>query len=145
MQHDQVLKKLILTFWPQPQGWVGVGGGRQAKYVCYHVSAFVILFNLVCNLTMFWKSWILTFDPRVRGWQWAGLPWQNICYHVAAFIFPFNVICNMVMFRKSWILTFWPHPLSPPRGSGTGLWSKIAFDLFLIYCNSVCMRNFCKK
>ena len=71
-------------------------------------------------------------DSRVRGWGWAGLCGQNICYHVAAFVFPFNVICNMIMFQESWILTFWPHPLSPPRGSGTGLRSKIAFDMFLI-------------
>ena len=81
------------------------------------------------------KVEIRPFDPRVRGRGWAGLGGQNICYHVAAFMFPFNVICNMIMFQKSWILTFWPHPLSPPRGSGTGLRSKIAFDIFLIYCN----------
>ena len=35
-----------------------------------------------------------------------------------------------------------PH-LSPPRVSGTGLRSKIMFDMFLIYCNAVCMQNFC--
>ena len=29
----------------------------------------------------------------------------------------------MIMFWKNWILTFWSHPLSPPRGSGTGLGS----------------------
>ena len=42
----------------------GSGGGRRGlcgQNICYQVSAFVILFNLVCNLTMFWKSWILTF------------------------------------------------------------------------------------
>ena len=72
------------------------------------------------------------FDPRVRGWGWAGLRRQNICYHVAAFTFPFNVICNMIMFRKSWILTFWPPPLSPPRGSGTGLRSKSRLICFLL-------------
>ena len=91
------------------------------------------------------KVEFLPFDPRVIGWGWAGLHGQNICYHVAAFMFPFILICNMIMFQKSWILTFWPHPLGPPRGSGTGLRSKIAFDMFLIYCNSVCMRNFSKK
>ena len=105
----------------------------------------MILFNLVCNLTMFWKSWILTCWPQGQGMGWLGLCGQNICYHVAAFMFPFNVICNLIMFQKSWILTFWPQPLRQPRGSGTGLWSNIAFDMFLIYCNSVCMRNFCKK
>ena len=39
---------------------------------------------------------------------------------------------------KKWILTFWSHHLSPPRGSGTGLRSKINFDMFHIYCTSVC-------
>ena len=52
-------EKLILTFWPLPQGRVGVGGGLRAKYMLLRF-AFVILFNLVCNLTMFWKRWILT-------------------------------------------------------------------------------------
>ena len=33
MQHDHVLKKLILTYLPHPQGWVGVGGGMRAKYM----------------------------------------------------------------------------------------------------------------
>ena len=31
------------------------------------------------------------------------------------------------------------------QGVGTGLRSKITFDMFLIYCNAVCMRNFCKN
>ena len=39
---------------------------------------------------------------------------------------------------KNWILTFWSHHLSPHRGSGTGLRSKITFDMFHIYCTSVC-------
>ena len=44
----------------------------------------------------------------------------------------------MTMFWKSRILTFWSHPLSPCRGSGTGLGSKITFDMFHIYYTSVC-------
>ena len=145
MQHDHVLKNLeILTFWPHPQGQAGVGGGLRAKYMILRFRIRDSI-NFVCNLTMFWKSWTLTFWPQGQGMGVRGLCGQNICYHVAAFMFPFNVICNMIMFRKSWILTFWPHPLSRPRGSGTGLRSKNAFDMFLIYCNFVRMRNFCKK
>ena len=49
MQHDHVLKKLNFD-----QGQLGgggvVGGGQN---ICYHVVAFVISFNLICNMTMF--------------------------------------------------------------------------------------------
>ena len=44
IQHDNVLKKLRR------------GGGSVGKYLLpcgYHVAAFVILFNLICNMTMF--------------------------------------------------------------------------------------------
>ena len=71
------------------------------------------------------------FDPRVRGWGWAGLRGQNICYHVAALMFPFNVICNMIMPQKSWILTFWPHPLSPPRDLAQAFDQKSRLICFL--------------
>ena len=172
MQHDNVLKKFNLTFWP-PGPW---GGGSCGGNICYHEAAFVIPFKLICNITMFWKvnfdiltpphgsgggrrgsagkiyattfphSWFYLiwyaiwpcsgkvefwpFDPRVRAWGWAGLRGQNICYHVAAFMFPFSVICNMIMFTQG----VWHRPSI-----------KIAFDMFLIYCNSVCNRNFCKN
>ena len=48
MQHDHVLKKLdfdILT--PRVKGEESAG---------YQVAAFVIPFNLICNMTMFCKS-----------------------------------------------------------------------------------------
>ena len=35
--------------------------------------------------------------------------------------------------------------LKSTRGSGTGLRSKITFDMVRINCNAVCMRNFCKN
>ena len=64
-----------VEFWPRPQGmgvrgWVGVCG----QNICYHVAASVILFNLIGNKTMFWKSWILTFwpQPQGQGWGWEG-------------------------------------------------------------------------
>ena len=84
--------------------------------------------NLICNIQiLFWS---------------AG---KNICFHAAAFVIPFNLICNMTMFWKSWIKSFWPHPLSLPRESDPGLQSTITFDMFHIYCTSVCMQNFSKK
>ena len=95
--------------------------------------------------------WIRTWGsaglltPRVaEGGGW-GVCGQNICYYVAAFVIPFNLICDMTIIWKSWILTFWPQPLSPLRGSNTGLQSKITFDMFILYCTSVCMQNFSKK
>ena len=126
----------------------GSGGGRRGSAgkisaTTFPHSWFYLIWYAIWPCSGKVEFW--PFDPRVRRWGWTGLRGQNICYHVAAFMFPFNVICNMIMFRKCWILTFWPHPLSPPRRSGTGLWSKLTFDMFLIYCNSVCMRNFCKK
>ena len=67
---------------------VGVGKGvgvTAGKIFCYHVAAFEILFNLICNMTMFWKSWILTFWSHPLGSFGREVCGQNICYHVAAF------------------------------------------------------------
>ena len=53
MQHDHVMIKL--SFDPIPR----VSGGLRAN-ICHHVAAFVILFNLICNMAMF------NFDPNSR-------------------------------------------------------------------------------
>ena len=55
MQHDHVLKKLkfdLLTTSPGSGGGGGGGGGLGAK-ICYHVAAFLIHFDLKCNMTVF--------------------------------------------------------------------------------------------
>ena len=44
-----------LSFWPHPLGQGCVCG----QNICYHVSASVVSFNLICNMTIFWKSLIL--------------------------------------------------------------------------------------
>ena len=56
----------ILT--PSP----GSGGGRRGLHAKYMLPrlAFVILFNL----TMFWKSWTLTFWPQGQGMGVSGAP-----------------------------------------------------------------------
>ena len=122
MQHDHVLKKLnfdLLTPYPGEGG--GGGGGVCRQNIFYHVAAFLIPFNLICNITVFWKSWILTFwlQPGGPGMEAGGgggggkgVCWQNICHHAAAFVIPFNLICNMTVFWKSWILTLIPLPKS---------------------------------
>ena len=129
-------EKVNFDIWPHPRVclWLEGSGGKIFATTFMH-----LWFNLICNLTMFLKSLILTFWPQGMGVSGALpakylLPW--CCIHDSL---------KFVMFWKSWILTFWPHLLSPPRELGTRLWSKITFDMFLIYCNAVCMRNFCKN
>ena len=59
MQHDHILKKMnfdLLT--PSPGsggGGGGVGGvmGVCGQHICYYVAAFLILFNLIYNMTVF--------------------------------------------------------------------------------------------
>ena len=138
MQHDHVLKSWVLTFWPEPQG----GDGVCMQNISYPVAAFVILCNLIFNMTMFWKSWILTLwpKPQGQGMGWVGVCGHNISYRAALSVIPFNLICNMAVFWKSWILIFWPHPLSQSRGLDTGLRSKTTFDMFHNYYTFVSMQ-----
>ena len=53
MQQEHVLKKLnfdLLT----PSGGSGAGDREICgQNICYHVTAFVIPFNLICNMAMF--------------------------------------------------------------------------------------------
>ena len=63
MLHDHVLKKLNFDPIPRVQGVRG-------QNICNHVAAFVILFNLISNMTMYWKKTdFLPTDPihRVGG------------------------------------------------------------------------------
>ena len=57
MQHDYALKKLIfdpLTPSLESGGGGGAGGGGGLRQnSCYHVAAFLILFNFICIMTMF--------------------------------------------------------------------------------------------
>ena len=87
---------------------------------------------------MFWKSWILTFwPPGSGGGGSAGILFATLL-HVAAPVIPFKLICNITMFWKSLIVPLTPPPKST-QGSDTGLRSKVRFDMFLIYCTSVCI------
>ena len=85
MQHDHVLNKLTFDH------RVG-GAGRvdlRPKYL--HVAAFVIIFNIICNITMFSISLILTFNPTTgveRGREKVFR--QNIYCHVSEFEILFN-------------------------------------------------------
>ena len=48
MQHDHVLKMLNSYQLTPSQGW---GRGCMRQNICYHVAAFLICFNLICNKT----------------------------------------------------------------------------------------------
>ena len=85
---------------------VGVCGSN----ICYHVATCTIHFNLICNMTMFWKSFEKVF----------GVCGQNMYYQVAACIIPFYLIHNMTKFSKSIILAS-----APPHPGG----QTHAFDL----------------
>ena len=50
LQHDYVLKSCILTLRPPV---LAGGGGVCWQNISYHVAAFVIPFNLICNMTIF--------------------------------------------------------------------------------------------
>ena len=79
MQHDHVLKKLNFDLLTQSPGLWGVPlSGVCGQNICYHVAAFMILFNLICKMTML---------------GWVGVCGQNICFHVAAAVILFNFIC----------------------------------------------------
>ena len=65
MQHDYFQKIYTLTFWPHPLGQGCVWG----QIICYHVAASVVSFNLICNMTIFWKSLILASAPPPTSTQ----------------------------------------------------------------------------
>ena len=65
------------TFDPNPRVR-GKGVCRQT--FCDHVAAYVIPFNLICNMTLFWKSWILTFWPVASGGGGGAKYWVPCCY-----------------------------------------------------------------
>ena len=127
MQHDHVLK---VEFWPidpipRVQGVCG-------QNICYHVAAFFILFNLISNMTMYWKNWFFTYWSLRQG-RGVGGGGGSACKIFATTLlhswFSLILICNMTMFWKSWILTYWPHPQG--RGEGVGISGQIFAALLL--------------
>ena len=60
MKHDHVLKKLNFDLLTPRIRW---GRGVLWLNICYQVAAFVVPFNLMCNMTMFYVLKKLIFDP----------------------------------------------------------------------------------
>ena len=84
MQHDHVLNKLTFDHRVRRAG----RGDLRSKYL--HVAAFAILFNFMCNITMFSISLILTFNPTPKvEWGREKICRQNI---VSKFENLFNLI-----------------------------------------------------
>ena len=126
---------------PTPRVEMGVKGEVCRQNICDHVAAFQIPFlNLICNMTMFWKSWIWPKDPIPGGGGgWGeGVRSQNICYRVAVFRdYPYLICNNDHVLKK---VEFWP--IDPiPRDVGGGLQSKYLgpdVDAFLTPINLIC-------
>ena len=117
----------VSPFDPTPGSW----GWCLRANICYHVAAFVIPFNSICNMTIFRKSLILT--SPLGTWVFCG---QNICYHVAADVIPLIWYATWSYSEKVEFSPL-PHPLSPPRGSDPGLLSKITFWVHVCFIFTV--------
>ena len=111
MQHDHVLKKLNFA---RLTPFLGSCGMVCRQNICDHVVAFLIPFNLICNMKLFWKNLNWPFDPYVQEVGAVNI----LATMLLHFMIALNLICNMTRFWKSWILTYWPHPKG--RGSGVG-------------------------
>ena len=143
MQHDHILKKMYFDLLTPPQGSkVGVLG----QNFCSHVAAFIIPFNLICNMTIFWNKWILTFWPQPQGRGVGGLVvvvgggggGGEVCGQI------FDTMLLHLWFRLTWYATrpcsekveCWLFdPPGPVGGGGGGLRAK-----YLLSC--CCIRDF---
>ena len=95
--------------------------------MCLLGAPWSILFNLLCNMTMFWKSWIPIPLGSCGEGRWCG---QNICYHVAAFhdSIEFDMEHDHVLKKLNYdYLT--PTPGSVVGGGGSA--DKIFANMFL--------------
>ena len=97
LQHDHNLIKLNFDLLTSS---LGCGdSGVCGQNICFHVSALVIPFNLICIMIIYFKLYfdLLTPTPRSGGGG-GGVCRQNIWFHVAAFVILFFLICYMTMF-----------------------------------------------
>ena len=90
-------------------------GGVCRHNSCYHFAAFVIPFNSICNMSMFWKSWILTPSPRVCEEGSAGKKNATMLLHSW---FPFIWYATWHCSEK---VEFWPFD---PKGQWGCLLAK---------------------
>ena len=69
-------KKYDLTFSSHPRGLRCVC----AENIYYHVAACIVSFNFICNMTIFWKTWILASAPPPQSTQAFKLKSCLICF-----------------------------------------------------------------
>ena len=129
-------EKVDLTYWPHPQGVWG-GGGVCGQNICYHVSAFVIPFNLICNIIMFWKVELWPIDPIPGSGRSAGKIFATILLHSW-----FSLIWYATQ-PCSEKVEFWPIDPMPRVGVGSrvGVWEQnICYraSAFIIPFNLIC-------
>ena len=98
------------------------------QIICYHVSAFVIPFNLICIMIIYFKLNfdLLTPTQRSAGGG-GGVCRQNIWFHVAAFVILFNLICYMTIMTMTEKVEF--DLLAPAPGSVKWVYFVIPFNL----------------
>ena len=106
-------KMYSLTFWPHPLGRGCVCG----QNICYHVAASVFSFNLICNMTIFWKTLILAWAPPPKSTQGARnqafkLKSRLICFISIAFLPACKILAkninNCLSYCEIWIFDLWP-------------------------------------
>ena len=126
-----------VEFWPFDPIPRDTGRGVCGQHICYNDAAYLIPFNLMCNMAMFWKSWILTHwpHPQCQGGGGRGVFVQDIATMLVLLWFSLIWYASWPCSENFEFLPF------DPRGWDTGLRSKITFDMFHIYCTSVCMRS----
>ena len=115
-----------IEFWHLDPQQAGGGGGVFWQNISYLVAAFAIPLNLICSMTMFWRSWILSFWPHPLSPP-RGLDrclWSKITFDM--FHNYRTSVCMRQLSQKCWQLTellqnlnIWH--LTPPKGSRGGV------------------------
>ena len=111
-------------FWHlDPSVGRGESAGKIFPTMLLHLWFF---FNLICNRTMFWTSWILTYWPQGLGW--GGLP--------AKYLLPFCCIGDILKFNMQYVyvlknVVFWH--LDPQCWRGGGESAGKIFPIMLLH------------
>ena len=118
-------EKDSLTFRPHPLGRGCVCG----QNICNHVDASIVIFNLICYMTIFWKSLILASAPPPKSTQGARTKAFKLKSRLICFIFiaalsackiSAKILIIALVIAKFKYLTF--DPLGRVKGGGVKLW-----------------------
>ena len=124
MKHNQVLEKFNFDLLTPPPGWEE--GGNIFATMLLH--AWAIPFNLICNVTIFWKfSWILTFWPNPQGEGGLRAKYLLPCCSIRDFC--------LATWSCSEKVEFWPFD-STLQGRGRGASAVKLFATMLLHTSS---------